>query len=225
MPGPSPTLAGADHPMKRSLSPALALVLPALVLAAAGCEARKGLGAEDVVGSDELVVEGRRGRRAVSGGEPASLWVVDAVGVAAGLLIRRGSDNNLADRAIYDIITVYDPPSGLFYDLTMSDGVVRYPGTTFFWGPVCAEPVGLGVGGCTDCRAGYGIGFRHEGAWYRVVGGSTFELASAGSTKDSGLAEGCVVHGTTNAKVFPVELVAAASPPLTFVAPLHFEVR
>ncbi len=160
-------------------------------------------------------------------GTGTGLWVVDAAGVDAGVLMRRGSDDNVADRAIYDVVTVFHPASGLFYDLAMAGGVVLYPGTTFFAGAGCDVPVGLGVGGCTDCRAGFGLGVLHEGAWYEVVGGAAYEQASAGATISSGVSASCVPHSTFNAKVFPIVGVppATTTPPTSFTPPLHFEWR
>ena len=59
------------------------------------------------------------------------------MGQALGVLVRRGSDDNIANRAIYDLVTVFHPGSGLFFEVTMSDGVARYPATTFFAGYDC----------------------------------------------------------------------------------------
>ncbi|MDP6945877.1 MAG: hypothetical protein QF464_17130, partial [Myxococcota bacterium] len=64
----------------------------------------------------------------VTGG---GVWVVDSAGQAVGALVRRGSDDNLVYRAIYDLVTVYHPESGLFFEITMTDGLVRHPSTTF----------------------------------------------------------------------------------------------
>lgn len=194
--------------------------------ALAGCAEASGPTPEPVPG-DVAAQDGADGAllspgRGAGGG---GLFVVDAVGVEAGLLVRRGSDDGTADRALYDFVTVFHPESGLFFDVTMSDGVVRYPGTTFFSGAVCGAPLGVGVGGCTGCRAGYGIGILHAGAWYVVEGGSTFELATAGSSRESGLSTDCVVHGTTSAKVFPVAAVTGPAPPTSFVPPLSFDWR
>lgn len=165
------------------------------------------------------------GPGAAGAGACGALWVVDAAGVDAGVLIRRGSDDNIAHRAIYDIVTVFHPPSGVFYELTMTDGVVRYPGTTFFQGSWCGQPVGVGIGGCTSCRAAWGTGFLHEDTWYGVVGGAEWEQAEAGSSRDAGVDAECTAHSTFNAKVYPIEPVAGLTPPVELAPPLHFQWR
>lgn len=159
------------------------------------------------------------------GSAAAGVWVVDAEGVAAGVLFRRGSDDNIADRAYYDIVTVYHPGSGLFYELTLSDGRVRLPGDVFFTGSRCNTPVGLSVGGCQECRSAPGVGFLHEGQWYRAVPGVLYQQTPNGSVLGSGLAEECVAHGTSNSKAYPVEPVTGATPPTSFAPPLSFDWR
>jgi hypothetical protein len=153
------------------------------------------------------------------------LWVVDDEGVAVGALIRRGSDDATVGRAIYDFVTVYHPDSGLFFEVTMSDGVIRYPANTFFSGYGCDTPVGIGAGGCAECRSGYGLGFLHKGAWWQVRGGSAFETMGPGSVMKGGLSGECVAHGTSNAKLFPVDRVSGTAPPTSFSPPLSFEWR
>ncbi len=148
--------------------------------------------------------------------------VVDANDELAGVLVRRGSDDNVANRAIYDIVTVFHPDSGIFYELTMSDGQVRYPNNTLFTSFNCDEPVGVGIGGCTDCRAGFGTGFLHNGAWYVVEGGADWGPTDAGSIKSGGVATECVAHGTANAKSYPTRRVNGAAPPTVFAPPLSF---
>jgi len=154
-----------------------------------------------------------------------SLWVEDAGGQVAGILFRRGGDDQIGGRTIYDLVTVYHPDSGLFYDVTMSDAVVRYPATTFFRGYSCDVPIGVASGGCSDCVSGYGIGILHGGAWYRVRGGVTFDQQGPGSTIGPARTTECVSHGTSNAKAFPVDEVGGATPPTTFTAPLRVVFR
>ncbi|MCC6620098.1 MAG: hypothetical protein IT385_02515 [Deltaproteobacteria bacterium] len=157
--------------------------------------------------------------------DPSGLWVEDADGTSVGLLVRRGSDDQIADRAIYDIVTVFHPPSGLFFEITMSDGKVRYPQNTFFSGYDCGEPMGVAVGACTECKAGYGAGFLHAGGWWRLRGGTTFETMAPGSLYKGGLSTECIAHGTSNAKGFAVQRVVDDAPPLTFAPPLRFVTR
>lgn len=165
------------------------------------------------------------GRRPRPGASSGGIWVVDAAGAELGILFRRGSDDNIAHRAIYDIVTVYHPGSGLFFEVTMTDARVRYPATTFFQGSWCGDPVGVGVGGCDTCRAGYGIGLLHGDAWWKAVEGSEWEQATAGSSHDAGVHEDCTAHATFNAKVFPVEPVVGPAPPVGLIAPLRLEWR
>lgn len=155
----------------------------------------------------------------------AGLWVDDANGVPVGLLVRRGSDDATASRAIYDFVTVYDPVSGLFFELTMTDAEVRYPPNTFFQGFSCDTPIGIGVGPCQECRSAWNLAFRHAGRWYKVRGGANFETRGPGSVLKGGIATECVAHGTANAKVFLVDPVESNAPPATFAAPLRFSAR
>lgn len=156
---------------------------------------------------------------------PSGLWVEDAAGVPVGLLVRRGSDDAIAARAIYDFVTVYHPASDLFFEVTMSDGVVRLPPNTFFSGFGCDTPVGIGVGSCTECRAAWSLGFLHGGRWWRLRGGALFETMGPGSVMKGGLSTDCVAHGTSNAKLFRVDPATGTTPPLTFAPPLRFVAR
>lgn len=161
------------------------------------------------------------------GGNPdaSGIWVEDADGVSVGMLVRRGSDDQIASRAIYDIVTVYHPVSGLFFEITMSDGIVRLPQNTFFEDGNCNTPMGIGIGTCQDCKAGYGYGFMHGGKWWRVVGGSTWQTMGPNGIQKGGLTTDCIAHGTGNAKGFPVVIVAGDQPPTTFATPLRFTAR
>lgn len=154
--------------------------------------------------------------------EGGGVWVVDSAGQDVGALVRRGSDDNLVYRAIYDLVTVYHPESGLFFEITMTDAVVRHPSTAFFATADCKDPVGISYGGCAECRSGPGTALFHEGVWYRVTPGVHFEVTTSGSTRGSGLEEQCSSHHTDSAKVFPVSAVGSSSPPTSFTPPLHF---
>lgn len=157
--------------------------------------------------------------------DASGIWVEDANGVGVGLLVRRGSDDATASRAIYDFVTVFEPVSGLFFEITMTDGLVRYPPNTFFASGACDIPVGIGVGPCTECRSAWGLGFSHLGKWYKVRGGALFETRGPGSVLKGGISTECVAHGTANAKVFVVDPVALDAPPATFAPPLRFVAR
>ena len=149
------------------------------------------------------------------------LWVIDSDGQGVGVLVRRGSDDNLVYRAIYDLVTVYHPGSGLFFEITMTDASVRRPSTTFFSTASCDNPVGISYGGCAECRSGPGTALLHDGAWYRVTAGVTYEVTTAGSTLGSGLQDACSSHHTDSAKIFPVTEVTGTTPPKSFSPPLH----
>lgn len=153
------------------------------------------------------------------------LWVEDANGQLVGWLVRRGSDDSIAHRVIYDIVTVFHPESGLFFEVTMSDGVVRFPNTVYFKDYACANPIGVAAGTCADCKSAFGVGFRHGGRWWRMRGGAAYELMAMGSTLGSGLGGDCVSHGTSNAKGYPVDEVDGPAPPLDFAPPLRFVFR
>lgn len=153
---------------------------------------------------------------------PSGLWVEDQAGVRLGLLVRRGSDDATASRSIYDIVTVFHPASGLFFEVTMSDGVVRYPVNTYFSGFNCVEPLGVAVGACTDCKSAYGLAFVHDGKWYQMVGGVPWEMMGADATIKGGMSTECVAHGTSTAKGYPVRRVENDAPPTTFSPPLRF---
>src|SRR5262249_4204559 len=143
----------------------------------------------------------------------SGVWVDDANGVPVGLLVRRGSDDATANRAIYDFVTVYDPVSGLFFEVTMTDAIVRYPANTFFDGFSCDTPPGIGIGPCEECRSGWTLGFLHAGRWYKVRGGASPEVRGPGSVMKGGLSSECVAHGTSNAKVYLVDPVDVNAPP------------
>ncbi|PIE17019.1 MAG: hypothetical protein CSA66_06995 [Proteobacteria bacterium] len=199
------------------------LGVAALACGACGSEVSEGVDPVEVSPSDGATEDAARppdaGAAAAGAG---AIWVEDAAGVAAGVLVRRGSDDNIASRAIYDLVTVYHPDSGLFYEVTMTDGVVRYPATTMFRGYGCDVPIGVAVGACTDCRSGFGVGLRHGDAWWRVRGGVGYEQLAPGSTRSSGLSAECVTHGTSNAKAYPVDRVTGATPPQSLSPPLRF---
>lgn len=243
------TTTGVRDPMTPARATVIPWVLLTLASGASGCTAGATPGTEPVTVDPATAVEDG-GRLAWAAADSAAsaddapqvqdalpsqpgagagggLWVVDADGVEAGVLIRRGSDDNVADRAIYDVVTVFHPGSGLFYDVAMSEATVLYPGTTFFNGSTCTVPVGLGVGGCTECRSGAGIGVLHLETWYEVVGGASYEQAAADATISSGVASTCVPHGTFNAKVYPIVGLppGTPTPPTTLAAPLRFDWR
>lgn len=169
---------------------------------------------------DGTTPDTRPGSSDVSG-----IWVEDANGVGVGLLVRRGSDDATASRAIYDFVTVFEPVSGLFFEVTMTDALVRYPPNTFFDGFSCDTPVGIGVGPCQECRSAWSLGFLHNSKWYKMRGGATFETRAPGSVLKGGIATECVAHGTASAKVFVVDPVETNAPPVSFAAPLHFVAR
>ncbi|MCB9727818.1 MAG: hypothetical protein H6746_04930 [Deltaproteobacteria bacterium] len=160
-----------------------------------------------------------------TGGTGGGLFVVDAQGTDLGLLIRRGSDDSVAGRTIYDTVTVFHPGSGLFFDITMTDATPLLPGTTFFTSSDCATPVGVSAGGCATCLAGHGIGFLHGGAWWRVVAGAAREAIANGSARGPTADAACVPHSSSNSPAFPVEPVSGPHPPTAFVPPLRFAYR
>jgi hypothetical protein len=153
---------------------------------------------------------------------PSGVWVEDQDGVRLGLLVRRGSDDSTASRSIYDIVTVFHPASGLFFEVTMSDGLIRYPVNTYFSGFNCVEPVGVAVGACTDCKSAYGLAFVHGDRWYQVEGGQTWQTMGAEATMKGGMSSECVAHSTTSAKGYPIRRVENAVPPSDFTPPLRF---
>ena len=154
--------------------------------------------------------------------DPSGLWVEDQDGVRLGLLVRRGSDDSTASRSIYDIVTVFHPASGLFFEVTMSDGLIRYPVNTYFSGFNCAEPVGVAVGACTECKSAYGLAFLHGDRWYQGEGGQTFRTMGADATMKGGMSTECVAHSTTSAKGYPIRRVENVVPPSSFTPPLRF---
>lgn len=162
--------------------------------------------------------------RPLPSGNPnaSGIWVQDADGNPVGLLVRRGSDDQIASRTIYDIVTVFHPQSGLFFEITMSDAVVRYPQNTFFRGFDCQEPIGIGIGSCTDCKSGFGTAFLHNGKWYKVRGGVTWDTMGPDALFKGGMNADCIAHGTSNAKGYPVVQVETNAPPTSFTAPLEF---
>lgn len=183
---------------------------------------------EDLFGPDldpEEVTDTARPDVPLGATPSGGLWVFDAAGTPVGLLVRRGSDDATAGRAIYDFVTVYHPESDLFFEITMTDGAVRLPPNTFFAGFSCDTPVGIGVGACTECRAAHSLGFLHGGRWWRLRDGAAFQTMGPGSVMKGGLATECVAHGTANAKLFPVDAVSGTTPPTSFSAPLRFAVR
>ncbi len=167
----------------------------------------------------DIIRPSRPGADEVAGG---GVWVVDSAGQDVGALVRRGSDDNLVYRAIYDLVTVYHPTSGILFEITMTDAVVRRPSTTFFSTADCQGPIGISYGGCSECRSGPGTALLHDGTWYRVTPGITFEVVTSGATIGSGMESACSSHHTDSAKVFPVSELNGPTPPTTFTPPLHF---
>lgn len=201
------------------------MFLLAMVVAGAGAGA-VGCGAQSAPASGGDAAGGDAGQAELpaAGGE-GGVWVVDAGGVAVGALVRRGGDDGRTGRALYDLVTVYEPSSGLFFDITMADGLVRYPAMTYFRDAHCQAPVGVAAGTCATCVAGFGIGLLHEGSWWRVVGGAPVGQIAMGSTRGPGISEACVAHGTASAKGYPIEPVEGPTPPTHFTPPLRFEWR
>lgn len=215
--------------MRNALT-ALATLTAAAMFAApivAGCGQDGGVAPVEVAPGDELSQADSASvdTAGATPGGPGNLWVEDAGGQVAGILFRRGGDDQIGGKTIYDLITVYHPESGLFYEVTMSDAVVRYPANTFFKGYNCDVPIGVLSGGCADCVSTYGMGLLHGGSWYRVRGGVTFDQLGPGSTIGPARTTECVSHGTSNAKGFPVDAVAGATPPTSFTAPLRVVFR
>lgn len=155
-------------------------------------------------------------------GTAGGLFLVDASGAEVGALVRRGSDDSTAGRAIYDVVTVFHPDSGVFFDITMTDATPLPPATTFFTGANCATPVGITAGGCPTCRAAHASAFLHDGAWWRVVSGAAREPIANGSTRAATAGAACVPHTSSNSPAFPVEPLPPPTPPTTFAAPLRF---
>lgn len=160
-----------------------------------------------------------------AGGLGGAVFVVDASGKEVGALMRRGSDDSTTGRAIYDTVTVFHPGSGLFFDITMTDATPLLPATTFFSSAGCGTPVGVSAGGCATCRAGHGIGFLHQGSWWRVISGAAREQVPNAATRPANADGACVPHSASGSPAFPVELVPGPTPPTSFAAPLHFEWR
>ncbi len=104
-------------------------------------------------------------------------------------------------------------------------GLLTPEQNTFFQGGNCDIPVGIGVGTCAECRSAWGLGFSHAGRWYKVRGGSTAETRSPNGVLKGGIADTCVAHGTSSAKVFVVDPVELDAPPAMFAAPLRFVAR
>ena len=159
-------------------------------------------------------------------GSGSAIWVLDAGDVPVGVLVRRGSDDSTTGDQVLDTVQVFNPSSGLFFDITMSDGVVRPPGILYFSDGNCSQPVGLAnTTGCGDCVSGYAQGVLAGGGWWRIRGGrKTVQKATVGSIRPStGL--DCTVHGAANTPVFEVERVTGVTPPTHFTPPLHFAWR
>ena len=150
------------------------------------------------------------------------LWVIDAQDQLVGRLVRRGSDDSRARSALYDRVQVYHPPSGLFFDVTMSDAQVRVPAKVYFKGASCAEPLGVAVGACSECRSGYGVAFLHDQTWYQVRGGQLAQVTPNDASLDMGVSATCVPHSSSSTRAFQVEEVVAAAPPGRFFPPLRF---
>ena len=165
------------------------------------------------------------GRPATPGVDPiagAGLWVVDEQGVAVGVLVRRGSDDTAARSSVYDRVQVYHPASALFFDVTMHDGRVRFPEKVYFKGSSCTVPLGIAVGACGDCRAGYQLAFMHEERWYEVIGGSSSEVIPNDASLEMGISSSCVPHSSSSTRAFPVREVSGETPPQRFTPPLRF---
>lgn len=155
----------------------------------------------------------------------SAIWVVDADDVPVGVLVARGSDDKASASSVYDRARLFHPASGLFFEVSMSDGAVRYPTKVYFKGSGCTDPVGVALGSCQECRSGPGTAIRHDGVWFQVVAAKLWEVLPNAASIDSGIASTCVAHGSTSTKGFPLAAVDGATPASEFKAPLRYDWR
>ena len=154
----------------------------------------------------------------VSGG--AGVYVVDAVGKTAGLLISR-THTQFDGSELYDAVQVYNPEYGLFFSVSMNTAQVIRPAKIVFSKSNCTGSVGIRAT-CQDCTSGHDLAFEHNGSWYEVEGGVSREQKYYSSYLPEEAAGNCTAHGSSTTYVFPVKPLGPPQSPGSFAAPMEF---
>jgi len=150
-----------------------------------------------------------------------TLYVADAVGKVAGVLVHRShrmQDNN----ELFDAVMVYNPTHHLFFSLRMTTAEVLLPGKVFFTGSNCTGSAAVRAN-CPTCLSGYDLAFSYNGNWYRVPGGeerSQFKYTSY--VADDDLEYQCTAHGNSSTHVYPLDPLGPGENPGPFTPPLRF---
>ncbi|MBM4353649.1 MAG: hypothetical protein FJ109_07590 [Deltaproteobacteria bacterium] len=155
--------------------------------------------------------------------EPAgsgTLRVVDNDGKLVGVLVSR-SHRLLEDSELYDAVTVFHPPTGLFFTIRMADASVLLPAKVLFSAGNCTGKAAIRAS-CADCVSGYDMGFFYNKQWYRVQGGVLRDQFSYSSYVPEEPGAICAGHGNSNTYAFPVDPLGPGETPGLFVPPLRF---
>jgi hypothetical protein len=155
--------------------------------------------------------------------EPAgtgTLRVVDDNGTLVGVLVSR-THRLLENSELYDAVTVFHPPTGLFFSIRMSDASVLLPAKVLFASGNCTGKAAIRAA-CTDCVSGYDLAFYYNNAWYRVAGGASRVQFNYSSYVPEEPGAACAGHGNSNTQAFPVDPLGPGETPGLFVPPLRF---
>jgi len=155
--------------------------------------------------------------------EPAgngTLRVVDDNGTLVGVLVSR-THRLLEGSELYDAVTVFHPPTGLFFSTRMADASVLLPAKVLFAAGNCTGKAAVRAA-CGDCLSGYDLAFFYNKTWYRVAGGVPRTQFSYSSYVPEEPGAVCAGHGNSNTYAFPVDPLGPGKTPGLFVPPLRF---
>ncbi len=155
--------------------------------------------------------------------EPAgngTLRVVDAQGTLVGVLVSR-THRLLEGSELYDAVTVFHPPTGLFFSIRMADASVLLPAKVLFSAGNCTGKAAIRAS-CTDCLSGYDLAFYYNNAWYQIAGGEPRVQFSYSSYVPEEPGATCAGHGNSSTYAFPVDPLGPGQTPGLFVPPLRF---
>lgn len=171
------------------------------------------------------VTLGDRGFAAVdaaegNGGVTGTPRVVDAEGRLVGALVSR-THLHYDGSELYDAVQVYNPGTGLFFTIRMSNSEVLLPAKVLFSKGNCNGEAAIRAT-CPDCVSGYDLAFARKGAWYRIEGGTERVQFGYSSYLPPEPGSACAGHGMSTSYGYPVVKLDASESPGDFSPPLRF---
>ncbi len=153
-------------------------------------------------------------------GADGTLRVVDADGRLVGALVSR-THLHYDGSELYDAVQVYNPASGLFFSIRMSNSEVLLPAKVLFTKGNCNGEAAIRAT-CPDCVSGYDLGFARKGTWYRIEGGAERVQVGYSSYLPPEPGSICAGHGMSTSYGYPVTKLDASESPGEFTPPLKF---